>query len=113
LYVEVPSPRTLRLLNLTYNQIRSRIDQKTFDLDTSGGSRHPQAGRTVPFLSAAPSVLALRGHRSDLRGTLAPQFRRVNTEMKHSLGYSYGNMYRALGLNVATALQAAAPRRSR
>jgi hypothetical protein len=110
LYELAPSARVLRLMNLVFNSLRPRVDTSTFQLRTDGGTRHPQSGRNVPFLSPVLSALAFQGGRADLLSLVPQQLARIAYEMRHSLTYSYGNMYRALGAEVATALQAARPR---
>src|SRR5205085_5024222 len=61
-------PRALRLMNLFMNQIRPRIDTTAWTIDTSGGSRHPQADRTVGLGAAAPPARADRRRRRVERG---------------------------------------------
>jgi hypothetical protein len=110
LYELEPSARVLRLMNLLFNAMRPRVDTSTFQLQTDGGTRHPQSGRQVPFLSPILSALAFQGGRVDLLSLVPKQLARIEYEMRHSLTYSYGNMYRALGAEVATAFQAVRPR---
>jgi hypothetical protein len=110
LYELAPSARVLRLMNLLFNSVRPRVDTSTFQLRTDGGTRHPQLGRKVPFLSPILSALAFQGGRADLLSLVPKQRARIADEMRHSLTYSYGNMYRALGAEVATAFQVVRPR---
>jgi len=58
-------PAAIRLANLLVNQLLPRVDRTTWLLDTSGGSRHPESRRTVPFTTSALAVLAANG-RADL-----------------------------------------------
>lgn len=81
------NPDALRLTNLMINQIMPRVDRKTWQLDTSGGSRHPAPNRTVPFTTGALTVLSARG-RGDLRKLVDPQSRAmaVYTLADHNSG---------------------------
>lgn len=73
LYLVNRSPEVLRLMNLLANQLLPRIDTTTWMLDTSGGTRHPQLDRHVPFDSASFDALAFYGGRTDLLGGVASQ----------------------------------------
>jgi hypothetical protein len=77
LYLVTSSPAILRLVNLELNQEWPRVDIRNWTLDTSGGSRHPQPGRFVPFTTPALAMLALDGGRQDLAGYLHAQLQAV------------------------------------
>jgi hypothetical protein len=64
LYVLTRDPRYLRLMNLLFNQERSRI-AGNYVLNATGGTRKDDM---IPFMSAAPAVLVLSGDRRDLAG---------------------------------------------
>jgi hypothetical protein len=108
LYVESGDPRALRLINLLVNQLLPRVDS-SWALDTSDGTRRPQAGRKVPFITSALTVLADLGGRSALAPQAHSQFSRINREFRGALTYSGRNMYRGLGNEAAVVLEAASP----
>jgi hypothetical protein len=70
LYILTSSPTVLRLIELLFNQESPRVNQSTWSLDTSGGTRHPQGGRSVPFTTPALAILGLYGGRGDLAGLI-------------------------------------------
>jgi hypothetical protein len=108
LYVQSRDPRVLRLLNLLTNQLLLRVNGN-FELDASGGSRHPQIGRHPPFLTPALVVLALAGRENLV--TLAE--RQIGTIALHYSAASAmpgPNDYRGLGNQVGLMLQASAAR---
>jgi hypothetical protein len=72
-YLLTGDPAALRLENLLFNQLMPRVDTTKWTLDTIGGTRHPEANRTVGFFSSGLSVLATRGGRTDLTGYLDSQ----------------------------------------
>lgn len=59
-------PEAMRLTNLLVDQLLRRVDQTTWTLDASGGTRHTQPVRQVPFLTPALVILGRFGGRSDL-----------------------------------------------
>jgi hypothetical protein len=67
----------LRLTNILFNGLRSRINLTNWHLDTSGGTRHPQTNRWIWFNSSALVVLARRAGRTDLAPYVASQSRNV------------------------------------
>src|SRR2546423_444180 len=78
-------PRALRLMNLFMNQLRPRIDTTAWTLDTSGGSRHPQANRTVGFYSPVLAVLAWQGGRDDLAPLVTSQIALIGQGFRGAL----------------------------
>ena len=107
LYVLSGDPRALRLANLLTNALLPRVD-RTWLLDTSGGTRHPWPDRHVPFMTPAIAVLAWLGGRSDLSADIPRQFARISREYRGAT--RYGNVYHDHGLanQVAVILLAAA-----
>jgi hypothetical protein len=83
----------LRLANLLFNQLLPRLDTGTFSLSTSGGTRHPQAGRVVGFDTPALSILALEGGRTDLIPLLSGQVQ----HQRDRYGYVFAESTPALG----------------
>lgn len=106
LYVLSGDPRALRLANLLTNALLPRVD-RTWLLDTSGGTRHPWPDRHVPFMTPAIAVLAWLGGRSDLAADIPHQFARIDREYRGAT--KYGNVYHDHGLanQVAVILLAA------
>jgi hypothetical protein len=107
LYVLSRDPRALRLSNLLVNALLPRVND-AWDLDTSGGTRHPQPDRHVPLITPAFAALGWVGGRADLAARLPSQFARVDREYRAALTYSHRNMYRGLGNQVSVIVQAAA-----
>jgi hypothetical protein len=66
MYLVTRDSRALNVLNILTNQLTPRVDRKTWKLDTSGGTRHPQLNRSIYFGTPAVSVLYRYGGRSDL-----------------------------------------------
>jgi hypothetical protein len=98
LYLLSGDARALRLANLLVNMLRPRVNGAAM-LDASGGTRHVEAGRMVPFLTSAYAVLALHGGRSDLMPY-------AMGELKAEEGFYAQNPYnevfrRALGTDVS------------
>ena len=106
LYVVSHDPRALRLLNLIVNKLLERVDSGWL-LSTAGGTRHPVAGRRIPFTTPALAVLVTSGSRPNLAPRLARQLGRIEREFRGALTYSHRNMYRGLGNQVAVILQSA------
>ena len=82
LYLVTGSPDILRLMNLEINQLMPLVDTSTWELDTSGGTRHPQPDRYVPFSTPALAVLALYGGRTDLLGYVSSQLATSEADYK-------------------------------
>jgi hypothetical protein len=76
-------PAALRLTNLLFNQLWPRVNKLDWTLDTSHGSRHADAERSVGFISAALIVLAGHGGRTDLRGYLDSYVPAITTSFLH------------------------------
>ncbi len=106
LYLLVHDRQTLRLANELANTVLARVDRKTWLLDTSGGSRHPEMGRKVPFTSAALTVLAWQGGRRDLARYADAQLAFVDRTYRSVLSASINNYYRGLGDELPPILQA-------
>jgi hypothetical protein len=78
LYLLSGDPRALRAANMILDMELPRINRTTWMLNTSGGSRHPQAGRQVGWLTSAFAVLGFAG-RSDLLGDVLPDLHAEET----------------------------------
>jgi hypothetical protein len=97
-------PRALRLMNLFMNQIRPRIDTTAWTLDTSGGTRHPQPGRSVGFNSPVLAVLAWQGGRGDLAPLVSSQIAMIDHNFRGALTYTNAGMYFNFGTEPAILL---------
>jgi hypothetical protein len=102
LYTLSHDKRLLKLMNLELNQLRPRISS-TFQLDTSGGTRHPQIGRTVPFTSSAPAVLA-GVDRPDLASMALSQWPYTNATYRGTFTYTNPSFYKGIGDQVGAIL---------
>jgi len=99
--------RALLLMNLLTNQLLLRRSDGWL-LQTAGGTRHTQSGsRLIPFTDSAIPVLAWLGARHDLVRDLPGQLKELRLDMCGGLTYSYANLYRELGNEVAVILRAA------
>jgi hypothetical protein len=107
IYLLMRDARSLRLTNELTNALLPRVDRRTWSLDTSGGTRHHEAGRKVPFTTPALSVLAWQGGRKGFGRLAKSQFVVVDREYRGALTFSHQNFYRGLGDQVAPILEAA------
>lgn len=96
LFVLTRDAQARRLLNLLTNQLMTRVSRTTWNLDTSGGTRHPQRNREIPFFTPALATVAFAGRSSLLRDS-AGQLRALKATLRSALRYSYGPIYRAVG----------------
>ena len=110
LYLVSRDARVKKLANMIMNQLMPRVTTSWW-LDTSGGTRHTEAQRQVPFMSAGPSVLATAAGRSDLTTGLDGQVAQIATTMQDGMRYANPDYYKALGgrLGVAVAALAGDP----
>jgi hypothetical protein len=100
LYLVSGDPRALRLANLLVNTLLPRISSSMM-LDTSHGTRHTEASRSVPVITSAFAVLGLHGGRADLVPLILPELRQLQQAYSDQWN-NYGEVYRrALGLDVA------------
>jgi hypothetical protein len=76
LYAVSRDPRVLSLLNLLTNALLTRTNIRTLVIDTTGGSRRPNASSGY-LESPSLAVLALTGSRTDLLPLLGTQFAEV------------------------------------
>ena len=107
LYVASRDPRVLRLINLLVNAILPHVDQKTWILDATHGSRH---SLKTPFHSCGLAVAAWFCGRADLAPLLADQFGKGTKPMHWGnavQNWGSPGIYRSYGNNVAVLLQAA------
>jgi hypothetical protein len=107
LYVLSGDRRALRLAGELVNALLPRVNSEWY-LNTSGGTRHPQAGRSVAFLSAAPVVLGWLDHRSELARLAASQFPVIEQAYGQTDTYPNVNLYRGWGNEISVILEAAA-----
>ncbi len=107
LYVESRDPRVLRLVNLLINAILPHVDEKTWVLDATRGSRH---SLKTPFHSCGLAVAAWLGGRADLASLVVDQFNKgIKPMHRDNALQNWGSpgIYRSYGNNVAVLLQAA------
>jgi len=99
-------PRVLRLANLLANELLVRVDS-SWDLDTSGGTRHPQPNRRAPFLTGGIATLAWAGGRPELAADLPSQLARARDEYDETKAPKHHNDVRWLSTQLGTLLLAA------
>ena len=99
-------PRVLRLANLLANELLVRVDSNS-DLDTSGGTRHPQPNRRAPFLTGGIATLAWAGGRPELGAHLPSQLARARYEYDETRAPKHHNDVRWLSTQLGTLLLAA------
>ena len=106
LYLLSRDARALRISNLLLNMLLPRVDS-TWRLDTSGGTRVPDQGRKVGFMTSALAVLADYGGRGDLNAMVLPELREEEAYFAQSSQAYNPFMRRALGNDVAVIALAA------
>lgn len=99
----IDDARSRRLANLLLNQVLARTDTGSWQIDTSGGTRRQEVGRTIPFTTGALAVMVPRG-RLDLRPLVASQMGVLAEVMKGSAEYSDPGLYMAWASQAAPAL---------
>ena len=106
LYLESGDPRALRLMNVLLGALMPRVDEKSWVLDATYGSRH---STRPPFATSGLAVAAWLGNRRDLAPAVAGQFENaiapayLNNAMKNQ---GAPGLYRGYGVDVAVILQA-------
>ncbi len=103
LYLVSRDPKALWLANLFMNQLLPRVDMSDWLLDTSLGSRHPDAVRHAPFTNSAVTLLALDDHRPDMESMLSSQIANIGQFYRSSIDYTNVANYYSLGDELATA----------
>jgi hypothetical protein len=106
LFVLSGDPRALRLANLLVNMLLPRVDGNWL-LDTSGGTRHTDPDRKVPFLTSALAVLSWRAGRADLAGLVASHLAATATQYGFAWNQPNDVFRRALGNDISVILLAA------
>jgi len=101
LFLITGDQRVKMYMNLVMNQLWGRVNKTTWRLDTSGGTRRAEAGREFPFDTAALSVLANVGGRTDLAPHVASQISIYSPNFKSAVG---DRLLYAFGLIGASAL---------
>ena len=102
LYLVTNSPQVLRLVNLEVNQEWPLVNTTNFELNTSGGTRHPQADRFIPFNSPGVPLAASAGGESYLVPYLQRQAAAVESVYSGLTTYwDSGGQY-GFGLEAAT-----------
>jgi len=96
-------PRALRLMNLEVNQLLPRVNTTTWQLDTSNGTRHVEASRSVPFLTQALAVLAGSG-RPELASSAASQWTKTESTYRGTYRYTSVTFYKGLGAQLSSTL---------
>jgi hypothetical protein len=103
LFLVTGEQRALDLTNLLVNRLLPLVNKTTWDLDTSGGTRHPTLNRVVPFTTPAVAVLAGNG-RTDLIGLSQSQSAAILTSFAESANYTNIGMYQQWGSRLAPEL---------
>ena len=102
LYLVTSSPQVLRLVNLLMNQEWPLVDTGNLELNTSGGTRHPQADRYIPFTSPGMALSASAGDQSYLTPYLQRQAALVESVYSGlTTSWDSGGQY-GFGLEAAT-----------
>ncbi len=83
LYLVTGDASVMKMLNMSLNYELRFVNFSTWALNTSGGTRHPQVGRYVPFDTPALAVAAYLCHRVRLR-------RYVESQLRTLLGWAAG-----------------------
>ncbi|MEN3309574.1 MAG: hypothetical protein V7603_5776 [Micromonosporaceae bacterium] len=105
LYLTTGESRALNLTSVLVNRMLPLVNQTTWELDTSGGSRHPAINRVVPFTTCALAVLASNG-RPDLIPLAQSQSKAIGTVFAESVTYTNIGMYQYWGSRLAPTLLA-------
>jgi hypothetical protein len=106
LYLLSGDPRALRLANLLVNMLLPRVGADWL-LDTSGGTRHTEPNRKVPFLTSALAVLGWRAGRGDLAGLVTSHLAATTTQYGFAWNQTNDVFRRALGNDVSVIAMAA------
>lgn len=85
--------RWLQLMNLFFNQLRSRINPTTFYLDGNGGTRESVV---LPFFSGGLAVLYASGDRPDLASLVPGDLALLEHEFSYTPDFLSSNFYRGL-----------------
>ncbi|HEY3325386.1 MAG TPA: hypothetical protein VGP72_33345 [Planctomycetota bacterium] len=107
LYVHSRDPRVLRLMNLFLGALLPLVDQKTWILDATYGSRH---SLHFPFFTCGMATTAWLGNRADLAPLIPDQFQKATQPFYWgNAKQNWGNpgAYRGYGADLAVFLQAA------
>jgi hypothetical protein len=105
LFLTTGESRALNLTSVLVNRMLPLVNQVTWELDTSGGTRHPQTNRVVPFTTCALAVLASNG-RPDLIPLAQSQSRSIGVVFAQSTTYTNIGMYQYWGSRLAPTLLA-------
>jgi hypothetical protein len=109
LYLLSGDPRAKVLSSLLANTLVSRTSGNG-TLDTSGGTRHPQAERHTPLLTAGLAILGASGAPTNLAAPLPGQLKKVISTYKRALTYGYSAyLFRGLGTQISMILLAQYP----
>jgi len=102
LYLVTRSPQVLRLVNLVVNQLWPLVNTTNFEFNTSGGTRHAQANRYIPFTSPGPALSASAGGQTYLMPFLQRETAEVESAFSALTSYwNPGGEY-DFGLEAAT-----------
>jgi hypothetical protein len=99
-------PRALRLVNLLLNAVLTRTNTSDWELNGTGGTRHP-APDGGPVTTPALAVLVLTGHRRNLAGLAVSEFQEINSIYRGSWPYGNPGYARGYGNEVSVILMAA------
>lgn len=97
--------RSVRTTNLLLNQLLTTTDRATWQLDTSGGTRHTAQGRRVPFRTGGLAVAVAAG-RTDLAEAGAAQAAFTGGVFARADVYADTNMYQGWATQVGPLLAA-------
>ena len=102
LYLVTRSPQVLRLVNLVVNQLWPLVNTANFELNTSGGTRHPQANRFIPFTSPGLALSASAGGQTYLTPFLQRETAEVESNFSALTTYWNAAGEYDFGLEAAT-----------
>jgi hypothetical protein len=102
IYLINQDERVSQYMNMLLGMLMDRVDVQAWTLDTSGGSRKSQLGRTIVFDTAALTTLANLGGRGDLKPYLTGQHKAIESMFRSAFSdFSDRHKY-AIGMNVAS-----------
>lgn len=115
LYVMSHDSRVLRVMNLEFNQERTRVNPNTWVLNCADGTRHTDAVDNEAFQSSSIAALSMLGGRVGLLNEVSPELAAERRWFTTSLGAGKSKQYlsdsmlyrRTFGNDIATIALAA------